>query len=119
VLDNDKAENIVPDYIQLKTGVTGKAKLQHGLMFFLICGGGAAIFLALVFVIVILFIHYDLDLNTLSFDDEMLEDEDMDENGFSMKQTSNSRYTSMNILKAIEIFSVVLFSPNADLYFCE
>ena len=49
VLDKDKAEDLIPVGIQLKSSVTGKATLKHALMFFIMCGAGGAVFMALVF----------------------------------------------------------------------
>ena len=93
VLDKDKAEDIVPRGIQLKTSVTGKDKLEHGTMFFAMCASGGTIFLALIFTMVILFINDDVDLNTFKYggDGEEEEEEEngaMDEDGFPAEPKS-------------------------------
>ena len=89
VLDKDKAEDLVPPRIQLKTSVTGKEKLEHGIMFFVLCGSGGAAFLSLIFTAVILFINDDVDLNDLMNEIEN-DDEDreagLDEDGFPVAQ---------------------------------
>lgn len=84
VTDTTKAKEIVPSDIQLKTQVTGEDKLEFGLMFFLLCAGGGCVFMALIFTAVVLFVHDDLNLEDLRYDDE--EDENLDEEGFPLQE---------------------------------
>ena len=93
VLDKDKAEDLVPPGIQLKTSVTGKDKLEHGTMFYVLCGSGGAAFLSLIFTAVILFINDDMDLNDLM--NNANEDEDkedgLDDDGFPVAHKRRSK----------------------------
>eukprot|EP00111_Clytia_hemisphaerica_P008688 TCONS_00025395-protein len=86
VLDKDKAENLIPRGIQIKSTVTGIATLKHALMFFIMCGAGGAVFMALVFTAVILFIHDDVDLNDMKYDNDEDLNLEMDEDGFPVKE---------------------------------
>lgn len=85
VTDTTKAKEIVPSDIQLKTQVTGEDKLELGLMFFLLCAGGGCVFMALILTAVLLFVHDDLNLEDLRYDDEE-DDDNLDEEGFPLHE---------------------------------